>query len=152
MPRSEANTAAASVDETAAPSSSQSVQSRSATTCAESATTAAVVSTPSVARSPAGCERPPYLGALGKQAALDQDHHERDRAGIAGERRVVEVDTARPVLAEQHAEAEEDEQRRRPQAVDELAAIEPTSSTAIAMMSGFGDVQRCAPPGVLLRA
>ena len=53
-PRTAANTAAASVDETTAPTSSDCVASRSNTRCAAAATTSAVTATPTVASRVAG--------------------------------------------------------------------------------------------------
>ena len=92
-----------------------------------------------------GPEGPAHLRALGEQAALDQDDHERDGAGVARQRRVVELDPAGPVLAQQHAEAEEDEQRRRPETIHEARRDRADEEHRGRDDEWFGDVQRCAP-------
>ena len=78
--------------------------------------TAAVTSTPAVASD----QRRPEHAAEDReprpQAAVEEDDRERDRADEVGDRVVVEGDAARPVLAGEHADDEEDEEQRRPEA------------------------------------
>ena len=73
-----------------------------------------------------------------RQAPLDQDHRERDGSRIADERRIVELDAARPVLAQQHPEPEEHEQRRRAEPVDEARRDGAYEEHRSAMMGGSG--------------
>ena len=148
VPRSDAKTAAASVEETAAPSSSDAVQleiddgvrgERHDPGRHEHAERRQQAGRP---------ERLAHLRALGQEAALDEDDHERDRARVARKRRVVEVDAARAVLAEQDAQAEEDEQRRRPEAIHETRCDRAHEEHRDRDDEWFGDVQRCAPSRV----
>jgi len=50
------------------------------------------------------------------QAALEQDHQQRDRPHQPRQRVVIEIDPPEPVAADGHADAEEQEQRRQAQA------------------------------------
>jgi hypothetical protein len=52
----------------------------------------------------------------GLQAALEQDHEQRDGADEARERVVVEVDPAETVGADRHPDAQEQDERGQPQA------------------------------------
>jgi hypothetical protein len=54
------------------------------------------------------------LEQAGRQAALEQDHRQRDDADRARELVVVEVDPAGAVRADRHADAEEQQQARHP--------------------------------------
>ena len=91
-------------------------------------------------------ERAHHLRALGQEPALEQDDHQRNRARVAGERGVVELDPARPVLAQEHAEAEEHQQRRRPEPVDEARGDRAHEEHHGRDDEWLGDVQLCAPP------
>ena len=110
--RSVANTAAASVDATTAPSRIASSQVRSNSTCAATPVSTAVTTTPTVLRSAAGtatrAQSPP--GRL--QPAFEEDQDEADDADLARELGVVELDAAGAVRAEEHAEREERDQDR----------------------------------------
>ena len=78
-----------------------------------------------------------------EHAALEQDQRERDRARIAHEGRVVELDAARPVLAEQHPEPEEQQQRGGPEPIDEAGCDRPDQQHRDRDEQGLWDVQRC---------
>ena len=146
VPRSAAKTAAASVEDTAAPSRSAVVQPRPMKAWAASATTPAVSEHAERGQQARRAERAHHLRALGQEPALEQDDHQRDRARVARERGVVELDPARPVLAEEHAEAEEHEQRRSPEPVDEARGDRAHEEHHGRDDEWLGDVQLCAPP------
>jgi hypothetical protein len=52
----------------------------------------------------------------GAQAAVEQNKRERNRADHIGRAHVVELDPARPRLAREHADDQEHQQQRRPEA------------------------------------
>jgi hypothetical protein len=54
------------------------------------------------------------IGGIGAQAAVEQDDGKRDAADYVGCEVVVEIDAARAVLAEEHAERQERQQQGRP--------------------------------------
>ena len=143
VPRSAAKTAAASVEDTAAPSRSAVVQPRPMKAWAASATTPAVSEHAERGQQAGRAERAHHLRALGQEAALEQDDHQRDRARVARERGVVELDPAGPVLAEEHAEAEEHEQRRSPEPVDEARGDRAHEEHHGRDDEWLGDVQLC---------
>ena len=58
-------------------------------------------------------EHRPERSKPGRQAALEQDQHERDRPHQVRERVVREVDPAEPVAAHRHSQPQEQEQRRQ---------------------------------------
>ena len=113
---------------------------------AASATTPAVTQHAERGQQAGRAERAHHLRALGQQAALEQDDHQRDGARVARERGVVELDAARPVLAEEHAEAEEHEQRRSAEPVDEARGHRAHEEHHGRDDEWLGDVQLCAPP------
>ena len=92
-----------------------------------------------------GASDPPHRRHVGQQASLEQDQRERDRSRIADERRVVEVDASRPVLAEQHPEPEEQQQRRGAEPVDEARRDGAYEQHRDADEQRLWDVQRCLP-------
>ncbi len=116
LPRSTANTAAASVDDTTAPSSSASPQPRPSQ-CAPTATSVAVPATPMVASTPAGAaaRRTALSGVLSppsnriSASASDADP-ERELV-------VAELDAADPLGARQHPDAEEEQGDRHAEAL-----------------------------------
>ncbi len=61
----------------------------------------------------------------GREAALEQDHEQRDRAHEAREPVVVEVDPAQPVGADRHPDAQEQHERGQPQARGEQRRAHP---------------------------
>src|SRR5262245_25778701 len=109
------NTAAASVDAMTAPISKASIQFRPRTSFATGAVRIAVMRTPTVARVTAGART---LRKVTKrvQAAVEQDEGQRDRTDRIGDTDVIELDTAGPVFAGQHADQEEDQQQGRAKA------------------------------------
>ena len=54
------------------------------------------------------------VAGIGAQAAIEQDDRQRHAADHVGGEVVVEIDAARAILAEEHAEREERQQQRRP--------------------------------------
>ena len=107
--RSTENTAAASVDDTMAPRSSASCQSIPSSRCAPAAVTTMLTTTPTVASAPAGANTLSDVGEPRRQAAFDQDDRQRDGAEVVGEQMFVELQ-AEPVLADDDADAEEQQQ------------------------------------------
>ena len=77
------------------------------------------------------------------QAAVEQDHRERERAEPIGQLVVVEADAARPVDAGEHAEHEEHQQQRRA----ETARDQARSDTGQHQRRGAGE----QPVGVVDR-
>ena len=112
-----ANTAAASVEETTAPSRNASSQ----LSCSKSACAATPVRI-GAHNDADGAEQRRRHGDLTQpsprrlQPALVQDRDEADDADLAGELGVVELDVPRTVRAEQHAEREEGDEHRQPRA------------------------------------
>ncbi len=92
-----------------------------------------------------GADDPPHRRHVGQQASLEQDQRERHRSRVADERRVVEVDASRAVLAEQHPESEEQQQRRGPEPVDEARRDGADEQHRDADEQRLWDVQRCLP-------
>ena len=78
-----------------------------------------------------------------EHAALEQDQRERDRSRVAHQRRVVEVDAARAVLAEQHPQSEEQQQGGGPEPIDEARRDGPDQQHRDRDEQGLWDVQRC---------
>ena len=56
------------------------------------------------------------LPEAGSQPALEQDEHERDHPDQASQRVVVEIDPAESVGTDRHPEAQEQDERRKPEA------------------------------------
>ena len=62
---------------------------------------------------PCGSQDLPHVGEPGRQTAFDEDDRQRDGTEVVGEQVVVEVQTE-PVLADDDADAEEQQQARQP--------------------------------------
>ena len=108
------NTAAASVEPTIEPISKLSIQPSPRNSCAATAGQRRGhrdADGRQQQRRPGGH---PEVAERGAQPAVEQDDGERDAADGVGGEIVVEEDAARPVLAEEDAEAQEREQQRRP--------------------------------------
>ena len=136
--RSVANTAAASVEETTAPSRNDSSHERSKSTCAADT---------GEQRAHDDADRAQQRGRHGDlaqppprrlQAALVEDQREADGSDLAGELRVVELDAAGPVRAEQHPEPEERDQHGKP------VRAAPSATTTLAAQDGADQEQHQA--------
>ena len=113
-PRSTAKIAAPSVDATIDPTSMPSSVEKSKIHDAANPAITAVRNVPTSARLTAVPEHGADLGEAGAESALEQDQGQRDDADRAGQLVVVlvvaEVDPARPVGPDRHADAEEQDQ------------------------------------------
>ena len=95
-------------------------------------------------------ERPADVAPLGRQPALEENRDQPDDADRTGELRVVEVDAADALRAEQHAEAEERDEQRK--ASRRVATAEATATRrtppAIRICSSMRVTARvCQPAG-----
>ena len=106
------NTAAASVEDTMAPSSSASCQSTPSRTCAPAAVTAVLMPTPMVARRPAGASTFRTSANWVVKPALDEDDGQRRRAEILASS--TSSNSTRSVLAEKDADQQEEQQAGKP--------------------------------------
>ena len=96
LPRSTANTAAASVDETIAPSRNDALHGRPSA-CATTATMHIVPTTPTVASRPAGASERRSVLDRRVQPAVEQDERERRRSRAEREAEIVERDVSEPL-------------------------------------------------------
>ena len=119
-PRRTAKIAALSVAATAEPISSPSRVERSKSQTATKPVITAVIDRPDRRQRDRGAEHRPDLAPAGGQPALEQDQDQADRPQGPGQLGVVELDPADPLGAEQHAEAEEEQQARHPDPVGHL--------------------------------
>ena len=94
------------------PSSSPSSVVRSNSQAAASPATIAVAMVPRTASAALGTSTGRISSKPGREPALEQDQRERDDADDAGVLGVVEVDQAEAVGAQQHPEAEEQDEAR----------------------------------------
>ena len=113
--RSTAKTAAASVEVTMAPMSSEIVHDSGSSVCAATATTRTDTTTPTRREHRCGRDRVLDVGPRRRQATLGEDEHEGGIAEHPRDRGVVELDAGAGV-AEGEADAEVDEQRRQARA------------------------------------
>ena len=115
------NTAAASVEATTAPTSSDSVQFRSSAYLANGAVISAVSEHADGREHHGGREHGADAGKARLQAAVEQDQGQRHRADQIGRADVVELELAGTRITRQHADREEDQQQRRAEAQREQA-------------------------------
>ena len=108
--RSTENTAAASVDETTAPSSSDSARGRSVTSRTTPADEAGGDEGADGGQEDAASEDRPDGDPARVQPAREQDQRQRDDADRLGDGGIVEVDAAEPLRAGEHPDAEEEEE------------------------------------------
>ena len=133
--RSTENTAAASVTDTTAPSSSANCQSIPSSRCAPAAVTTMLTATPTVASTPAGAStRRTSANRVVRPPSIEDDR-QCDRAEVVGEQVVVEVQSE-AVLADDDADEEEQQQARqadsagRPRGDDARQQHEPSRPAA----------------------
>ncbi len=105
------NTAAASVDDTTAPTRSDSIQSKPSRNRTTGTVSAAVSRTPTVASTSEGASALRNVAQPRAQAAVEQDQGERHRADQIGRTDVIELDPAGSGFAGQHADQEKDQQQ-----------------------------------------
>ena len=111
--RSTENTAAASVEETMAPSSSASCQSMRSSTCAPTAVTTVLIDHTDGGQRARGCQHLADVGEPSGQTAFDEDDGQRRGADVPGQFDVVELQP-QAVLAEHHSDEQEQQQAGKP--------------------------------------
>ena len=118
--------------------------------CAPAAVTATLIPTPTVARTPAGASTGADVGPPGGEPALDEDDGEGGGAEVLRELGVVELQ-AESVLAEGHAEGEEQQQARQPEAGGRAGGADAGQHDRAAGEQREVQLRQCHRPRAVMR-